>query len=121
MQFDRHNWNLALLLVRQAEGDGAGHRWMSQNGLLQFANVNRVAARLDHILHAPHQPDQAKAVARGQVARAQPTVAREQALAVFLVLPIVGSKTAAADLALARHAGSNAPAALVNHADAKRR
>src|ERR1039458_634853 len=66
MQFDRHNWNLALLLVRQAEGDGAGHRWMSQNGLLQFANVNRVAARLDHILHAPHQPDQAKAVARGR-------------------------------------------------------
>ncbi len=78
MQFDRGDGNLALLLVGQAEGDGAGHGGMGQHGLFQFADVNRVAARLDHILHAPHQPDQSEAVARGQIAGAQPAIAGKQ-------------------------------------------
>ena len=83
MQFDRGGGNLAFLLVRQAEGGGAGHGWMGQDGLFQLADVDRVAAGLDDIFHASHQPDQAEAVARGQVAGAQPAIAGEQASGVL--------------------------------------
>jgi hypothetical protein len=51
----------------------------------------------------------------------QPSIAGEQALTVALILPVVGSKTASADLALARFATSNESVVLINHANLKRR
>src|ERR1017187_914625 len=47
-QLDRGYGDLAFIFVGQAEGYGARNRRVSQHGLFQFANVNRVAARLDH-------------------------------------------------------------------------
>jgi len=53
----------------------------------------------------PTSPNQAEAIPRGQVARAQPTVACQQFLTFVLILPIVRSETATAYLALARLTG----------------
>src|ERR1039457_7693085 len=94
---------------------------MSEHGLFQFADVDRVAAGLDDILHAADQPDEAEAVARGKVAGAQPSVGSKQALAVGLVVPVVGSEATTVNLALAGCAGGHAPSVLIDHADAKRR
>ena len=80
MEFDGGGGNFAFLLVGQAEGGGAGDGGMGHDGLFQFADVDRVAARLDDILHAADEADQAEAIARGQVAGAQPAIGGEQVL-----------------------------------------
>src|SRR5271156_3871599 len=94
---------------------------MSQHCFFQFANVHRVAARFDYILCAPHKPDQSEAIARGQVTGTQPAVAGKKALNIALVLPIVRSQTATANLAFARYTRWYGLALLIDQADAKRR
>ncbi len=133
LQLNGGHGDLALLLVRQAERDGASHGRVSQDRLFQFAHIHRVAARLDHLFCAAYEPDQSKPVALGQIPGTQPAVAGQKApgfgpgLVVPLVLalvwplvfPIVRSETASADLAFARDTCRHDLPVLINQADAK--
>ena len=53
--------------MAQAERNRAGHSRMGRHDFFEFANVHRIAARLDHILCAPNQPDKSQAIARSDV------------------------------------------------------
>src|ERR1039458_2659562 len=88
VQFNRGGGSLALFLVRQAQGGRAGDSGVGHYSLFKFTNIDRVTARLDHILYATHEPDHAEAIACGQIARSQPTVGGDQILVIDFVFPV---------------------------------
>ncbi len=73
-KFNRGHGSLALFLVPQAERDGASDGRVGQHRFFQFAHVDGVAARLDHIFGAADKPEKAKAIPRGQIPGTQPAV-----------------------------------------------
>jgi hypothetical protein len=121
MQLNGRNRNLTFLLVRQAESRSARHLRMRQHSLLQLAGINRVAARLDHVFAAPHEPNKAQTASRCQVSCPNPSIFGQQTLAVALVFPIVGTQTTPTDLHLAHLAIPQFVPVVIDHANAERR